>query len=166
MPWEKQERESPSSQAGARGTPGKAGWNAGGWGGGHRVREVKAHLLPALQPPGSSSPGCQASAHWESNRELQAQASEPREGPSCLRGRDGGGRCDSVEHLCCMLLVLERTGCLHRVSPVPVSRIRGKGHPLGSHAQLPRAPKLGLFSSSPLPTFWWEEHLWGPRRLS
>lgn len=56
LPWEKQ--ESPSSQAGARGASGKAGWSAGGWGRSQGWGS-ESHIcpLPSGSPGGPGGPG-------------------------------------------------------------------------------------------------------------
>ena len=66
----------------------------------------------------SGSPSCQAS-HCPGEQWGAASTGLGAQGRPFLSAWGGwpGGRCDSVEHLCCILLVLDRTQCLHRLSP-------------------------------------------------
>ena len=168
LPWEKQ--ESPGSQAGAGGAPGKAGWSSGGWGM-SRGWGSESHIcpLPLGSPGGPGGPGRLAASPpttQESSGELQERApSEPGKPSLSARGGGPGGRSDSGNF--CAAHGLSQTGpdASTPSHPGRVSRLweRASSRVSCAHAQLPGAPQVGMVSSSPLPTLWWEEDLWGLR---
>lgn len=113
------------------------------------VREDQADWPPVLLPP---------------RRAVGSRKHRPRNqgSPSCLHGEEGLVAGVILLNFCAVHCSSQTGPDASTPShPGPVSRIRERASSRVScaHAQLPGAPQVGVVSSSPPPTLWWEEHL-------